>query len=520
MTLEQNLPKLQRLCTAAEMQHMEQRAIQELGIPSIVLMENAAHSVVHWLTQNLPTLNHQSKIVVCCGKGNNGGDGFAIARLLKNRNFDVTTLEAGNAKTKDAQLNQQLWKKFGEGATWGSEKTTERLQQADLIVDALFGTGLARPISGEYQTWMEHIQNTQALKIAVDLPSGIHSETGQVLGAAVACQHTVSFQVGKQGCYQPPGVQFAGEVTVADISVPPHWDAAAKPTYLLTKPFIQGSLPPRMPQAHKGTYGHLLAICGSAGMGGAAQLAAHGAIKNGTGLVSACVPRCLQDGFLGTIPEVMTVSPSEGSPRQFTKSHLPFVEGEIQKRDAVVLGCGLGQNSGTKEFVQHLVASVVQPMLLDADGLNNIRSSFLEKRTAPTVITPHPRELSRLCGLTTEEIQKNRLEICRTYAQQWGVVLLLKGAHTVIGDPQGRVFINPTGHEGMATAGAGDVLSGIIGGFLAQGCSPLQGALLGAYLHGLAGDCLKKTLVPAYMSALDLIHGLNEARQVLEQGAI
>ena len=516
--MPQNISKLQRLCNAAEMHKMEQRALQKWGIPSIVLMENAARSVADWLTQNPLAHAPQSKIVVCCGKGNNGGDGFAVARLLKNRHFDVTTLEAGPAQTKDARLNQQLWKKFGKGTIWASQKRAKRLQHAEIIVDALFGTGLARPIVGAYQDWVAHInQNTKALKIAVDLPSGIDSDTGQVLGAAVACHHTLSFQVGKQGCYQPPGAQFAGEVGVVDISVPTYWTATAKPTYLLTKSFIRAALPARIADSHKGTYGHLLTLCGSAGMGGAAHLAAHAALKNGTGLVSACVPKCLQDGFLATCPEVMTVSPRQGAAHEFTKSHLPFVKAEIQKRDAVVVGCGLGQAEGTKQFVQHLVASVAHPMLLDADGLNNITGSFLEKRTAPTVITPHPRELSRLCGLTLEAIQKNRLEVCRTYAQQWGVVLVLKGSHSVIGDPEGRVFINPTGNEGMATAGAGDVLSGIIGGFLAQGCAPLQAAVLGAYLHGLAGDCRKEKLASAYMSAGDLIHGLNAAHRRLAQ---
>ena len=212
----------------------------------------------------------------------------------------------------------------------------------------------------------------------------------------------------------------------------------------------------------------------------------------------------------------MTLSPGGESPHHFVSSHATFVASEIEKRDAAVLGCGLGQAPETVKFVRQLVASTSKPLLIDADGLNCLDSKLLKKRSASTIITPHPRELSRLCGLTTAEIQKNRIEITRKYALEWEVVLLLKGAHTVIGDADGSVFINPTGHEGMATGGSGDVLSGIIGSFLTQQCSPLQATLLGAYLHGAAGDCLKPYLASSYLSATNLIHSLNDARLLLE----
>ena len=508
---------LQRLCSASEMQEMDRRAIQEIGIPGIVLMENAARSVADWVEQNGLQTHSQAKVVVCCGKGNNGGDGFAIARLLKNRNYDVVVIEAGKAKTDDATLNQTLWQQFGKSVDFSSEAGCATLAKAEFIIDAIFGTGLERSIEGNYRDWIERINdNTEAVKIGVDIPSGIHSDLGQVMAVAVKCQHTLTFQVGKQGCYQYPGVQYAGEVIVTNISIPPYWPLQTKPTYLLTNPFIQQMLPARTPAAHKGTYGHLLTICGSSGMAGAALLASMAAIKSGCGLVSACVPFALRDAFLGQCPELMTLSPKTGSQHYFSSSHLSFVETEIEKRDAVVLGCGLGQTPHTKKFVRQLVSSISKPLLIDADGLNCISGKLLKKRTAPTVITPHPRELSRLSGLTTTEIQKNRIGIVRKLAQEWGVILLLKGARTVVSDPTGRVFINPSGNEGMATGGSGDVLSGIIGSFLSQQCSPLQAALLGVYLHGSAGDCQTASLSPSYLSASDLIHGLNKARLLLE----
>ncbi|MBF0276545.1 MAG: NAD(P)H-hydrate dehydratase [SAR324 cluster bacterium] len=512
-----NYQFLQRLCTASEMQGMDRRAIQEIGIPGIVLMENAARSVSDWVEQHYLKAQPHLNIIVCCGKGNNGGDGYAIARLLKNRGYNVTVLNAGEAKTEDGKRNQILWGKFGKSVNFTSKAAQSILKDAELILDAIFGTGLERPIEGDYRSWIEKInKNTDAIKIGVDIPSGIHSDHGQVLGVAVECLHTITFQVGKQGAFQYPGAQFAGELVVTDISIPPNWPEKSSPTYLLTKPFIQKLLPRRTVAANKGSYGHLLTICGSSGMAGAALLTSFAAIKTGSGLVSACVPLALRDAFLGQCPEVMTLSPKTGSQHYFSSSHLAYVEAEIEKRDAVVLGCGLGQTPQTVKFVRHLLTSIEKPLLLDADGLNSISGKLLAKRSGPTVITPHPRELSRLCGIPVAEIQEKRVETTRKLAEDWGVVILLKGAHTVISDPEGNVFINPTGNEGMATGGSGDVLSGIIGSFMAQKCSPLEAALLGAYLHGLSGDCLRTSLSSSFLSASDLIQGLNQARQLLK----
>ena len=513
--------QLQRLCAAAEMIEMERLAIENIGIPGLVLMENAARSVADWVEKHCIQKRKEAKIVVCCGIGNNGGDGFAIARLLKNRNYDVVVVEAGTAKTSDAKQNQIIWRQFGESVSYTDSESRSHARilvaEADVIIDAIFGTGLERPVSGTFKNWIEDINaNSKAIKIGVDLPSGVHSDQGQTMGVAAQCQYTLTFQVGKQGCFQFPGAQNAGKVVVRDISIPPHWPEGALPVFLLTRPFIRQLLPERVVDAHKGTYGHLLTVCGSSGMAGAVLLTSFAAIKNGSGLVTACVPRALRDVFLGQCPEMMTLSPVGDSTHHFTSSDLEFVVSEVEKRDAVVLGCGLGQSPETVKFVRQLVASTSKPLLIDADGLNCINCEILKKRSASTIITPHPRELSRLCGLTTAEIQKNRIEVTRRYAMDWGLILLLKGANTVISDANGSVYINPTGHEGMATGGSGDVLSGIIGSFLTQQCSPLQAALLGAYLHGTAGDCLKPALASSFLSATNLIHSLNEARLLLE----
>lgn len=507
---------LQRLCTSHEMQAMDNRAIHQIGIPGMVLMENAARSVVDLLEKDYLNSTPQARLLVCCGKGNNGGDGYAIARLLKNRGYRVQLMEKGTAKGPDAQLNRQIWSHFGKSLEYSEETSLSIIQDADIIIDALFGTGMERKLEGDYFEWIQAINESKATKIGVDVPSGIHADSGQVMGIAVQCEQTVSFQVGKQGCFQYPGVDYCGELHVVPISIEPYWDRDCLPTYLLTTAFMQEQLQAPRQDAHKGNLGHLMTICGSAGMGGAALLCSQAALKNGCGLVTACVPASLQNAFLSQCPEVMTLSPHQGDHTHFTAAHLELVCQSTKTRDAVVLGCGVGPSPETKKFVQSLVSEVGKPTVIDADGLNAISKEHLQSRTGETIITPHPKELSRLSGISVETIQSDRIGITRKLAQEWQVVLLLKGAHTVVGAPDGQIFINPTGNEGMATAGSGDVLSGIIGSFLSQGYSPLLSTLLGVFLHGLSGDCLRELLEPSYMSAINLIHGLNEARISLE----
>jgi NAD(P)H-hydrate epimerase len=249
-------------------------------------------------------------------------------------------------------------------------------------------------------------------------------------------------------------------------------------------------------------------------MGGAASLSSTAALKSGVGLVSACVPGDLRDHLPGQAAEVMTVSPHNAS-EYFSEEHADFVEQLASVRNAVVLGCGLGVHSKTVAFVQHLTKHLSGPLLIDADGLNNLDEEALQERLGTAVITPHPRELSRLCGQSLTEIQQNRISTVRRLAQEWNVVLLLKGAYTVIGSPDGKIFINPTGNSALATAGSGDVLSGFIGGFLAQGLSPLNAALTGAYMHGLAAECFTQKTKNKYMLASDLFEGLRLARNML-----
>ena len=505
---------LQPLCTAKQMQYMDQRAIEKLSIPGLLLMENAGRSVADFVENQYLHSALKSKITICCGKGNNGGDGYVIARQLRNRGYQVFIIMAGPCHSEDAAFNQVLWMEhFGQSILHSHSSVKEILEQSDLIIDAIFGTGLVRTIEGGYKEWIQQMNQAPAPILAVDLPSGIHADSGNVLGVAVEAQDTLCFQVAKQGCFQYPGAKHAGHVHTIDISIPIHWESNQKPTYLSTKPFVAKLLPQRWANSHKGTYGHLLLINGSSGMAGSALLASYAGLKCGAGLVSACVPLEIRDQFLGVCPEVMTFSPPHAPRRFFSDTHLEFIQQYLARFQTIVLGCGIGLRQSTATFVKFILQNTETPLILDADGLNNITSEDLIKRKAPTIITPHPKELSRLCKLSVDQIQSNRIEVARKYAQQWQVILVLKGALTVIASPQGEVFVNPTGNEGMATAGAGDVLSGMIGSFLSQTGNPLSATLVGVYVHGLSGDLALKTLHSRYLSAMDLIHFLNDAFQ-------
>lgn len=511
---------LQRLASAAEMRRMDRHAIDTVGLPARVLMENAGQHVALRVAACLRAAERPGPVVVCCGKGNNGGDGYVTARLLSNQGFNVSVVRLGPPKGEDAEANAAAWDPFGNMLDWedNREVAAAWLSDAVAIVDAIFGTGLQRPVEGQAAEMIAQVNASPApVKVAVDVPSGIDSDTGQVQGTAVVCTHTVSFQVGKPGCYQYPGAAHAGAVEVAPISVPVSWEAGSPATYRLTEAFAARMLPQRPPQGHKGTFGHLLAVCGSAGMGGAALMAGMGALKTGAGLVTVAVPRALRDGFLAAAPELMTLTPPDGGEAWFEENHAGFVLGEAAGRTAAVLGCGVGRHEGTGAFVRRMVAELENPLVVDADGLFHLTPDDLQGRAGPTIVTPHPGELARLSGIRKQDEAADRVGVARRLAEAWRVVLVLKGAATVIASPGGDVFLNPTGDSGLASGGTGDVLTGIIGGLLAQGLPALRAALLGVFLHGLARDVQRESTAAAYFTARDVIAGINPALQRLER---
>ncbi len=522
-----------RLATAAEMRAMDAHAIDQLGLPGRVLMENAAQHVAQRVLERLAERFGQSSvdepdgfsgsIVVVCGRGNNGGDGYAVARLLADRGLPVTAISAGQPAGADALANAEAWERFGITLDWEADgpKAVAALNTAAALVDALFGTGLTRTVEASAAALIDALNAAAAAGgapvIAVDVPSGVDSDTGQVLGCAVQCTDTVSFQAAKPGCFQHPGAALAGRVEVAPISIPRPWPRESAPTYLRDESLVATLLPQRPAAGHKGTFGHVLTLCGSSGMGGAALLASRGALAVGAGLVTAGVPAILLDRFVPHAPELMTLSAPGGGDAAFEATHAPFMLAQAQERTACVLGCGLGRQEETGAFVREIVAGLERPLLVDADGLYHLKSEHLRARPAPTVLTPHPGELARLSGTPRKELSADRVAHTRRLAAEFNAVLVLKGAASVIAAPDGSAFINPTGDSGLAGAGSGDVLSGIIGGLLAQGLAALPAALAGVYLHGMARDLMAAEISAAAFTASDLFAGLNRALLHFEQ---
>ncbi len=510
--------QLHQLCTAQDMQKLDSHTIHQLGMPSLLLMENAGRAVADWVDAHHLQQNPDDLVVVCCGNGNNGGDGYVIARLLKNRGYSVKVVCLQFPKSDDAQANAKLWQIFGGETLELLEKNinspaTRALSEAKVIVDAIFGVSFRGELQGAFYEWIQQINHNQhALKIAVDLPSGINPNSGDVQKTAVQCHATIALQKIKQGCLQFPARRFVGSLHCMDICVAEHLSVDNN-TFLMTPEFAKSLLPVRPIDGHKGTFGHLFLACGSAGMSGAASLASQGGLRSGAGLVTAFVPRQMES--LQCL-EAMTTCSSVGADSYFSKEQIPYAKSLLPKYQALVIGCGVGKQPETAEFVNELVKVATQPTVIDADGLNLLNTSFLEGEHQPLVLTPHPKELSRLCGESVETISKDRLAITRHYAQKWKACLILKGAYPVVGMPDGSLLIVPVANDALATAGSGDVLAGIIGGYLAQRLTTQDAASLGCFIHGLTGELISKQLASSFVNASDLVKGLNLALKFLQ----
>ena len=509
-----------KIVTAAQMQALDRRAITEAHIPSLTLMDHAGTSVVAAMEQIFGSLAGKT-VAVLCGKGHNGGDGFVVARLLKRKRARVQVLLmvrvadlAGDTKT--------MYRRFvrAGGALSvlvcpSSAKLQTLLKKSDLIVDALLGTGLSAPITGLYRTAIECVNHADRPVTAVDLPSGIHADTGEVLGVAVRATLTVTFALPKLGLYIGPGIDHAGIIRIADIGIPlSSMDAVDSRISLITRDETRHLLPARLPSGHKGTYGHVGVIAGSVGKTGAAALAARAALRVGAGLVTVATPASVNDTLEAKLLEVMTVPMPETKARTLAPSGLDQLVAFTNARSAVAIGPGLTTHPETAELIHALITRLEKPSVLDADALNALagRPALLAECKVPLILTPHPGEMARLEGQATpQSVNADRIGTASRFAQQRGVILVLKGARTVVAHPNGQVAICPTGNPGMATAGTGDALTGIIVGLVAQGLNAWDAARAGTYLHGLAGDLAAASLGIAGMTAGDLIERIPHA---------
>jgi NAD(P)H-hydrate epimerase len=511
-----------QVVTAREMQELDRRAAAEYGIPSLLLMENAGAETVREMLAAFPAVL-RSRVAILCGRGNNGGDGFVVARHLLDRKARVETflLARRGEVTGDARVNLEILEKMGAApveVTGAGDMAAllERVASADVVVDALLGTGARGPAKGHLAEAIELVNRAGRPVVAVDIPSGLTADDPEPPGPAVRAVLTVTFALPKRSLLLYPAAGYAGTVRVVDIGIPPALCRGPEPSLgLLEASDVALAFPRRDAAAHKGTFGHVLVIAGSVGKTGAAALASLAAQRVGAGLVTLAVPHSLNDILEVKLTEVMTEPLPETEARTIGREALGRLLELAEGKSAVAIGPGLGNHPSTQKLMHELIPFLRIPIVLDADGINALagQADLLSRAPGPLVLTPHPGELSRLLGVAREEVLRRRIPIVQEVASRLNVTLVLKMAHTVIASPTRDAVIVPTGNPGMATGGTGDVLTGLIGGLLAQGVDPSLAAHAGAYVHGLAGDLAAERLGQEAMLAGDLLACVPEAIQ-------
>jgi NAD(P)H-hydrate epimerase len=495
------------------MRAVETSAQEELGIPSIIMMENAA---IKTLAHCLDYLKDKpgAKALIIAGPGANGGDGLALARHLSLSGVDTSVKFVGDISTVrgDALLNLEIARKLGISieTTQKSDNITDvpyDIQSCDLIVDALFGTGLSRKVEGSFEYIIDMVNTYAKHVISIDIPSGINADTGQVLGIAVKADLTVTMAYPKIGLLLHPGAAYAGRIAVADISVPESLLATAEPqASIFTDIEIPGLLPKRKERSNKGSFGRIYGFAGSAAMPGAASLSASAAYKAGAGYVCACVIPQTAPILHSTLREAVTrILPEKGG--SFCRKSLDAISDELAKASVVYIGPGLGRSPLLTEFVFDVITSVKCPIVIDADALNAITENvdILRMIVPPCIITPHPGEMSRLTGLPVEDILDDTINVATEFAREYEVITLLKDARTIVASPTGHAYINTTGSSALAKAGTGDVLTGVVASFIAQGLDVYTAGMLAAYVHGKAGELAAAELSNYGVLATDVL---------------
>jgi ADP-dependent NAD(P)H-hydrate dehydratase / NAD(P)H-hydrate epimerase len=465
-----------KILNAEQMRNIDRRAIDRFGVPSIVLMENAAIAVVDAIFAHYP---NSERVAIVCGIGQNGGDGFAVARHLENRGVVPIIIIVGDrAKiTGDALTNLLICERLGIPIY----DDLAHASDADLLVDAIFGTGLNRAPSGVYADVIRDIAELRIPVLAIDLPSGANASSGEPFEPCVQAEVTVTFAAPKLCHIFEPAALYCGEVIVADISIPDiAVEEEAVTLALITPKSIQPHIAPRRAATHKGTYGHVAIIAGSPGRSGAAVMCARGAIRAGAGLVTVMTDEETAKLVHAGCIEAMTMNRGAA----------------LDKFSAVLIGPGLADNEESYEEVRSAMENIDHPIIIDASALNAFasRANNVNPRSLPRVITPHPGELARIMNTDTKSINHDRIAAAREAARACNCVVVLKGYQTLVAEPDGHVFVNPTGNPGMATGGMGDVLSGVVATLLGRNIDPLDAACTAVYLHGLAGDILKEEI--------------------------
>ena len=480
------------LLTSQQARDLDALTIKK-GTPSSVLMENAGRGVFKFIRKHFKQIKNK-KFVVVCGPGNNGGDGFVVARYLARSHAQVNVFIMGHPqKLKGDSLENFIkLKKTRVQIQLLSPKLLSQSIQTDCLVDAVFGTGLSRNISGFPQKLIEWMNAQEAFKISIDIPSGLDANTGMALGSAFKAHHTVTFGFPKCGFFMQEASSYVGHLNIVDIGL---LDFSHHPLQLITKKDIQNLLKQRKALTHKGTYGHAMTIACSENKMGAGLMSSHAALRAGAGLSTLILPAAAFGHIDTNKPEIMFEPIGAPTQKAFKKSDVPIVLKKIKQASVVALGPGLGMAPSTIGFVWQLVSQIKQPLIIDADGLNAVSKNpriLLRRKNKTTVLTPHPAEMGRLIGKTTAFVQKNRRTVARQLAQKFGAIVLLKGFRSLVAFPNGNIWVNPTGNASMAVAGQGDVLCGLYAGLVSEFGPCDEVFLLGCFLHGLVGDLLAK----------------------------
>ncbi|MFO7706696.1 MAG: NAD(P)H-hydrate dehydratase [Desulfobacterales bacterium] len=505
------------LVTSKEMQALDRLTIESFGLPGRVLMEIAGRETAQVLLAHFAADARQG-VGIAAGCGNNGGDGFVVARCLAQQGYPVRVFLIGNVDRLkgEAAANLALLKTLAVpvAAIPDAATLTSRQPEMDRVavwVDALLGTGLNAEVRGVLRDAIEFINRSRRPVLAVDIPSGVSADTGHICGAAVRAAVTVTFGLAKIGHAVLPGSEMSGQLKVVDIGIPPHLVEQIGPRHhLLTASRACEGLPRRPADAHKGLTGHLLLVAGSPGKTGAAALAAGSALRVGAGLVTIGTAASLNPVMETVTLEAMTAPLAESAPGVIGPGALERILSLAQGKSCLAIGPGLGPAPDTGELVRSLLRRSPCPLVIDADGLNHLagRLDCLEKLPVEAVITPHPGEMARLLGTTAATVQSDRIGCARDLAASLGVHVILKGARTVIARPDATVFVNPTGNPGMAAGGMGDVLTGAVAGFITQKAGVGSAACAAVYLHGAAADALSASVGPRGFLAGEVLRRL------------
>ena len=495
-----------KVCSASQMRKADSIAINEYGIPGIVLMENAAGACVKRIGE-LFDING-AKVCVFCGKGNNGGDGFAIARRLIDKGALVTCyLVCGDDFGGDALVNYEVLEKLPCEIVDASNDTLDDIDRFDLVVDAILGTGISGTVRDDAYSVIQKINDKARFVFSVDVPSGLNADTGEICGICVRANETVTLAAYKKGMLTYPGADYCGNVTVGDISMPAQ--ILSQLNINITDDAF-AKIPARSANSHKGTYGKLFIVAGSIGMTGAAALASEAALRTGAGLVTLGIPTSLNGIMEQKLTEVMTCPLSDISGHLEVSASRVICD-KAARCDALLFGPGVGRSADVGEVLEAVLSDVSVPVVIDADGLYALAKNpnMLANCASPVVLTPHSQELARLLNTTVERVEADRFGACAAAAERFGATVILKGHYTITTTPDGTQYVNTTGNAGMAKGGSGDVLAGIVSALIAKGFAEGDSAAAGAYIHGKAGDVAAAKYGIESMTATNIIDCLS-----------